>query len=655
MQKSLLLAVAAMAAMCVSAQDIHFSVPGSRQQAQEEAIHQFLSTPVGRHFTEQQVREAMQQPQLDVRGAKAESGVVLVHETFDKMTLGTNDAPDATLIDGEDQAAVDALTDVPGWTAFLCSQAGGAVYESFDEVGDSGPGYLMAPDMDLTQHQGVFHFKARVKNVNANATENGLQYFVLDNNPEKQSIMLASTLPMTYGEYTEVEFIGRSTSQYTTILFFSWQGKVLVDEVTIEDVIYALDTPSGIQIQAVSGGQIQVSCDPVEGATSYEFQAYSRNAGDVVYTAQSTEPSAVITGQFDANEDVIVCVVARNDTDESYPGTSYGPISYTGVIDAPVALDATNVTNNGFTANWEPSLWANTYLLSLNRTHTVGEEPETVYYMQEDFSEVTTTTDDVESTVMTEDGQVVNLDDRINAKGWGTYLAVVAQGMLGLTNMYEAYGFPGLLVSDAKNFSYGGGKVYVSGMGMSSVDDVVMKVGFAEAHTTMFGTSYSFLEGAQEFELSTDGSMFDVEIEGGTESSIMLFQMVDAAPEGDLALFFTLNVYTLAEAGTQFTTPYADVTLPADATSYNVNVDFPEGDSFTYSVVGKFGDNVSASSEVITVNAPGIVGIDRAEVGVRMAEFFTLDGRRVNAGSLDDLQNGTYIRRSAAGSTKVMK
>lgn len=642
MQKLLLLTAASMTAMCVSAQTFGFE----RTMAEKSAVNHFLSTEIGKNFTEQQVREAMQlgNAMAGCRKAKANETVTLINETFDKWTAGSNDEPDATIVNADDQEAVDALCDQPGWTAFLCSQAGGAVYQSFDEVGDDGPGYLMTPNMDLTKNQGVFRFTARVKNVNPDATTANLQYFVVDNDPEHMSLKQANTMHMEYGEWTDVEFIAHTNTVYTGIMFYSWSGKVLIDEVKVEELIYALDTPSNIQVAAVNGNAIKVSCDPIEGATEYTFNAESRNGSNNA-TVTVSEPEAIIEGWFDANEDVIVRVVASNGTDTSYEGAGYGPLSYTGVIDTPVALEATNVTENGFTANWEPSLWANTYVLSLNRTHTVGEEPETIYYMQEDFSEVTLDINDPSSTLMTTDGNPVSLDPYMNAKGWNAYLVSLSTGMLALTNMYEAYGFPGMMFTGEKDFSYGGGKVRISGMGMSMVDDIVMKVGFAEKKITMMGYTYEFLDGAQEFEMSPDGSMFDVEIEGGTESSILLIKMVDASPTGDMAVFATLNISAEAAPGEQFSAPFATVVAPSDATSYNVEVAFPAGDTFTYSIVGKYGSNASAASEVITVEAPDPVKLDRMEVHEQISAIFTLDGRRVNANNLNELQNGTYIVR----------
>lgn len=637
-----------MTAMSMSAQTFGLE----HAMAEKSAINHFLNTEIGKNFSEQQVLDAMQQGKAmaGCRKAKANESINIINETFDKWTAGSNDEPDATLVDVDNQEAVDALCDEPGWTAFYCTQAGGAVYQSFDEVGDDGPGYLMTRDFDMTKNQGVFRFSARVKNVNPNATAANLQYFVLNNDPEHMEMKQANTLHMEYGEWTDVEFIAHVNTVYTAIMFYSWSGKVLVDEVKVEELLYTLDTPTNIQIVPVSGNAIKVSCDPVEGATQYTFNAYSRNSSDT-FTATVNEPEVTFEGWFDAKEDVIVRVVASNDTEDSYEGVTYGPLLYNGEVETPVALAATNVTENGFTANWEPSLWANTYEVSLVRNHTVGDEPETIYYMQEDFSEVTLDINDPSSTLMTTDGNPVSLDPYMNAKGWNAYLVSLSTGMLALTNIYEAYGFPGMMFTNEKDFSYGGGKVRISGMGMTMADDVVVKVGFAEKQPSAMGYTYNFLDGAQEFEMSPAGSMFDVEIEGGTESSILLIKMVDASPTGDMAVFATLNISAEAAPGDQFSAPYTTVVTPSDATSYNVEVAFPAGDSFTYSIVGKYGDKASAASEVITVEAPDPVKLDSMEAHEQINAIFTLDGRRVKANSLNELQNGTYIVRGE----KVMK
>lgn len=647
MQKFLLLCAASAATMSLSSQHL-LNLDLNAEKQMPKAVSEFLSTPMGKQFTAEQVMQAMKHPVVKVTTPKHAQSQLLLHETFNGWTAGTNDAPDTEDVGYWEQDAVDAICDVPGWVTFQCYQAGGAVYQGFDEVGEDGPGYLMTPDLDLSKHQGVLKFKARVKNVNADHPERGLQYFLLNNTPGNSGMFLANTLPMSTEEYTEVEFQGKGLSEHTAIMFYSWSGKVLVDEVTVEEVLYNLETPSNIKIEVVAGNQIKVSCDPVEGAATYTFSAYSRYKEDVVFTAETNEPSAIIEGQFTPSEDVIVSIVASNDEDESYPGVTYDSFYTYEEIDAPVALEATNITNQGFTANWTASLWANTYELNLMRTHTVGEGGEEVYYMQEDFSEVPYTSDDTESTLLSMDGTLASLDGYINAKGWGTYLASCAQGMLALTNMYEMYGIPGVLVGPMGSYT---SPVTISGMGASMMDDVVITVGFAKK----IAYGYQFIEGTtQELELSTSGNMFEFTIDGGTDDCCIFFQITDADPSGDMAVFFALNIASTLEEGTVYTAPFGVSSLPATETSYDVVVDFPEGDSFTYSVVAAFGEDKSAASDVITVNAPSAVKLDAVKAQAA-AEFFTLDGRRVAAKQMQQLREGAYIMRQAGRSAKVMK
>ena len=104
---------------------------------------------------------------------------VLLSEDFSKFTAGSEEAPDGTdvmLLEN-----VDDYFNAPGWDGVEVYQAGGKAYLGLgvDSKGEPNPGYLMTPNVDLTQNQGVFRAKFRIKNANENAETQGMQYFVL--------------------------------------------------------------------------------------------------------------------------------------------------------------------------------------------------------------------------------------------------------------------------------------------------------------------------------------------------------------------------------------------------------------------------------------------------------------------------------------------
>ena len=216
-----------------------------------QAVKEFLATPVGRNFTAEQVLAAYNNAS---RIMKAESGNIVsetkIDEDFSKLTAGSEDAPDATNI----AESMDNFTKQPGWGSFLTYQAGGKAFLGFDEVGDGGPGYLMSPALDLRDNDGVFKVTFRVKNANPNAQDQGLQYFIMNDDPDKnkKSIIQAATLPMTT-EWKDLELVLDGGVQYTSVMFFGWQGKVLVDNLKIEKLTYPLSKPANLQFKATGG------------------------------------------------------------------------------------------------------------------------------------------------------------------------------------------------------------------------------------------------------------------------------------------------------------------------------------------------------------------------------------------------------------------
>ena len=338
-----------------------------------------------------------------------------------------------------------------------------------------------------------------------------------------------------------------------------------------------------------------------------------------------------------------------NGTDKSFPGKGYGNLSVP-KVDAPVALDATDVTTSGFTANWETSQYAANYKLSFIRTHTATADGEELTYIDDDFSQIPYTMDSPESAVQTQDFVTpVSLDDLFKAPGWSTHLGIGFTGGFGITNMYEDYGLPGALFGPVADFSIGEGKAKISGTAMATLDDVQVKVGFG---TLGADNKITFNDGAQVFEVSTAGSQFDVEVSGGSKDSRLIFQIIDAAEGGDLVVFTGIKATASLKKDDSYTLPYSTVTLPYDATSYKLDVPFTGNDKFDYYLTGSFGDTVSPRSNTITVNSPEATAISHVTTddGGNVV-YFTLDGVRVDK----PVKSGIYIVKAGNKTFKVIK
>lgn len=625
----------------------------NQQDNVPQYVRDFLKTSMGKHFTQEQVMAAYRNgsPMLKTESSNIVSEVK-IDEDFSKMTAGTEDAPDAVDVTYD----IDNYTTLPGWGAFLTYQAGGKAYLGFDEVGEDGPGYLMTPALDLRGNDGVFKVTFRVKNINPNAQDQVLQYFIMNDDPNNKGILSASSLPMTT-DWTDSELYVDGGVQYTSVMFLGWQGKILVDNVKLEKLVYPLAKPTNIKLSATGGGEVTVTWDAVEGASEYyvelldnDFEGKSASYQEqVVATATVSETSAKLACNINASHKYIVRVTAMNGSDKSFPGKGYGELSVS-KVDAPVALEATDVTTSGFTANWETSQYAANYKLSFIRTHTATADGEELTYIDDDFSQIPYTMGSPEGTVQTQDFVTpVSLDDMFKTPGWSTLLGLGFTGGFGITNMYENYGLPGALFGPVADFTVGEGKAKISGTAMTTVDDAQVKVGFG---TLGANNQITFNDGAQVFEVSTAGSQFDVEVSGGSKDSRLIFQIIDAAEGGDVVVFTGIKATASLKKDDCYTLPYSIVTLPYDATSYKLDVPFTGNDKFDYYLTGSFGKTVSPQSNTITVNSPEATAISNVTTanGSNVV-YTTLDGVRVDK----PVKSGIYIVKTGDKTFKVMK
>lgn len=631
------------------ANDVTFKPVFPVQQEIPQVVKQFLATPAGRGYTASDVMKAynaINAAPLKAGESTNITSTVLIDEDFSKWSKGSEEAPDTIDI----YEKLDSLNNAAGWGGYLIYQAGGKAYLGYDQVGDDGPGYLKTPIFDLSGDGGVFKATFRVKNVNPDATDQRLQYFIMNEDPNKKGMVSANSLPMTT-EWQDLTLLLDDGVKNTSIMFLGWRGKVLVDNVKLEKLVYPLTKPVGIKAEVASGGSITASWDAVDNAKSYTVELYDTDDNKTIATTTTTTNTTLLEGAFNPAHKFIVYVTAENGTDKSYPGHQYMTFTVTSV-DAPVATEATDVTTAGFTANWETSQKAANYKLTLIRTRTADTDGETITYMDEGFGEIPYSHDDVKASVTTTDYITpASLDDVLDTKGWSTMVAATFTGYLGITNMYEAYGIPGVLLSPISDYSIGDGKATISGKGMSMVDDVQVKVGFGKYS---LGQA-TFNEGAKTFELSRTGSDFNVEISGGTANSRIIFQIVDAAEGGDVALFDSIRVAATLKKGDSYTMPYASVSLPYDAKSYKVEVPFTGNDVFEYYVTGSFGNVTSEKSNSIIVKSPeysesdGIKALDATESNE--AVFTTLDGVRTD----NPTAHGIYIVKKDGKTFKVMK
>lgn len=603
----------------------------------------------------------MKAPSADY--AKAE---VVIDEDFSKWTKGTQEEPWDVMV--EDSEA-DALMSYKGdWVFFRMYEAGGAGYMGFDEVGSEGPGYIKTPTLDLTQETGsYFRVTARVKNVNPNAQDAGLQYFALD---EKASIMFeASTQPMVYEEWAECQWIGSAPSDMTSFMLYGWQGKVLMDHLTVEKIVYPLKTPVVLGAELQEDGNVRISWEKVEGATGYEVEV-NASFDTVATTEVGDVDSCVVSFALDPKVDTYtIYVTAVCEEGKSYYGYKNVSIQAPYVGDA-VALPATDVSADGFTANWETAAYASKYMVFPTVKHTATE---TEYFplLEETFSAIPEENDEFApimiAPMMGFGGNAMNM--YFSRPGWTADMAIMmnmmGMPMFAISNLYAAYGLPGVLTSPLYDFTDVTGDIYLEAYALSSVDDVALEVDLVNADGEVVGFD--------AFEITPEGDMVGVTIPSPQQPCNIAIRIIDSADEGDMAAFIYLSVMAELNEGETITSAINTV-FTDNVNSVAVECPVDEFNQYSYAVQGYISADlfggVSESVEVDgEVSVKGLSSLGRKAVASNGMisvlnpageawSVYTLDGRQVASGSASKAQvkaeSGIYVVKVGKESFKLV-
>lgn len=595
-------------------------------------------------------------------GVEAE---VIIDENFANWTEGTQEDPSTVAVTDEQ---VESLMSYKGdWTLFRVYEAGGAAYMDFDMVGKDGPGYIMTPSLDLMEgKEGYYRVSCRVKNVNENSQDAQFQIFVMD---ETISTMIAaSAQPMEYQEWVECEWVGAVVSAKTSFMLFGWQGEILMDRLKVEKLTYPLAKPTVNGATLNEDGSVTVSWDKVEGATGYFVQVQegmqaiiSEEVGDV--------DSCNMTFDINLDESYTVYVTALAEGKCSYYG--YKNVNLVPeYIGEAVALEATDVTEEGFTANWERAAYASQYLVLPTLTHTATADGEEFYILNELFANVP---EEADMNAPIQVAPMLGMDGTdlyMSRAGWSIDMGMFVRMMpdmplLALTNQYAAYGLEGSLTSPVTDFSVGNGTVKVAGMGLSSVDDVVMTCGFLNEDGEMYASA--------DFELTTDGDMFEVEVSGGEANSRLVIKMTDSAEGGDMVLLPMLSVTTTLNEGETITVP-AETVFAGNVTSQRVEALLNKENLYSYQVQGyKTAALMGEVSNAVKVDTP--VGVESVASGcvakvvpfggtirivnpsAEVCEVFTLDGKRIYSSAAAsfavNVEKGSYLVKVGNATFKV--
>ena len=337
---------------------------------------------------------------------------VVLEENFDEFTEGSIEAPGTDDISSVLNGKLSEV--LPGWRGREVYEAGGALRIGEDDL-SSASAYLQTTTLSLSPSEGGnIKVTARIKAVNdfGNMLTIGSQSVVVyDDN------------------WTDVVYV-TDRSMYN-LRISAMLGAFYIDYLKIEQSETFLMTPDAYRPVDFDGEKFTAEWRSVSGAESYLVDVYTKDEeGNKTYVLQqeeTVETSMVVTVP-DSNQKYYYCVSAKAGDNVSMPSEEQDVVIRINELDAPVALEASDVDDNGFTANWEATENAESYKVSVYATETLSEG-RTMELVNEDFAGITEgTIDYVEFPPLQE-----YLDAYTTVPGWYAVNHVYASGYLGIS------------------------------------------------------------------------------------------------------------------------------------------------------------------------------------------------------------------------------
>lgn len=528
---------------------------------------------------------------------------VVLEENFDEFTEGSIEAPGTDDISSVLNGKLSEV--LPGWRGREVYEAGGALRIGEDDL-SSASAYLQTTTLSLSPSEGGnIKVTARIKAVNdfGNMLTIGSQSVVVyDDN------------------WTDVVYV-TDRSMYN-LRISAMLGAFYIDYLKIEQSETFLMTPDAYRPVDFDGEKFTAEWRSVSGAESYLVDVYTKDKeGNKTYVLQqeeTVETSMVVTVP-DSNQKYYYCVSAKAGDNVSMPSEEQDVVIRINELDAPVALEASDVDDNGFTANWEATENAESYKVSVYATETLSEG-RTVELVNEDFAGITEgTIDYVEFPPLQE-----YLDAYTTVPGWYAVNHVYASGYLGIS----PYGGEGSLQTPFLDLSSSNGAFVVDiVMAEYSYGDyftgTTVKVELVDATDNVL-ESHDVVLDAGEFKLYT------IEFANGAANTA-----VKVVYDGSSKMFIDeMSVKQDYAAGDVINTLVAD--QETTELSYRFDFDMTSETTYSYCVTAQAatiddgGNDVVIESEpsnMITVENPldGVNTIDE----VASAKVFVRSGKLV--------------------------
>lgn len=515
--------------------------------------------------------------------AQESGGVtVLLDEKFDAFTEGSVDNPASADITSYSSPR-RLSTILTGWSGSKVYEAGGAL-----KIDDGG--YVRTAYINASTDGGNARITLDVK---MRDSYGGLAKVSLGYN-------FSETVMITDDQWHTITVITEKGSSYTYCRIepsLSLSG-MIIDNLKIETSETFVAAPKANQPSLASSTYFYATWGKVTGATGYLLDVYTKDGNTKNYLLKDDEvttTSKKIEG-LEEGKTYYYAVRAKKGEYISDYSNEIEVVEVISSVDAPVALAATNVTANGFTANWEAVNKVTKYDVLLNKIESITETIEK-NILDEDFSKVTRgTLQSIEFGDRTQE----YLDASTNVLGWYGVNHCYAAGYMGLS----PFGGKGSITTPALNLIANDGKGTLT-INMAEGSYGTYYEG-AEITISLYNGDEEVAAETKTVTLEKDFKEYVVEFTKGSAESY-----IEIAYNGSNKLFIDyMYVTTILNAGDKYTSLIETREVEGDKTSCDFAVELDENTSYSYQVMAYVRTVVNGEIDLLASEASEPVNVD---------------------------------------------
>ena len=540
-----------------------------------------------------------------------ETTTVVLSEDFSKFTAGSEDAPDMTNITTSDGEIMQDYINTYGWSGVNIYQAGGCCF-----LADGTDALLMTPSIDLSADNGNFEiqFSYRAQSGSANV------YIISQTigGPQPHGMKASCDENWKTGVAT---FNGYGGSQ--TVIQFYGDAPIFIDDITItqkesSETVSTISAPVIMDATDVTDNSFTANWQTVTTATAYLLDVFYFSDNQPQYVIkdyQTTNTSEPVSG-LQAGRLYYYSVQATDGTLTSDESAIMAAIKPVQDLDTPVATTATEVSKDGFRANWNSVDSAAYYSLTTVSEYKVPQSG-TFVLDDETFDKVTSGTINAPEYNSIE----CSLDQYTEHPDWLGVTTLLANGMIGLKNYYAMMGSYSMLYSPIYQVSTanpGEIKATISAQMVNCTNGTRLGVALVDAETgDILGNGWQFVT------LSNEMTSYDFDL--GTSNyyyiAIGFSDPNDTYGTTGMVFIDGVKITQEMEAGTTLSRIYKYDTAYNNS-FYVETPDSPDGESFYYYVTA-----VSNGTDDYVYSEPSNVVVVDTNTGIGNA--VTADGTTI--------------------------